>query len=946
MEFHKIKRYLILICLIPVMFFSMGFSNQPGSQAIIHRGNLYYLAHTVVVKLKNQSTGGLSKTQNLAAQLNNKLGKFKFSSAKALFGTGTSAEAAKLNNIMLVKFDAQDDPVSVANKIKEASGDIEWAEPKYVRKIVSTVNDPSRSSQYYLDLINANNAWNISTGDVNVVIAIVDCGVDWSHPDLYANIWHNPNPSSVNHDTIGWDFGGSTGTADSNPIEDYPAHGTLVAGVASAVTNNGVGVAGIGYNCKIMPVKVSEGDNYNGTPDEPYIVYGYEGIKYAADNGAKVINCSWGGGGYSNAEQEVIDYAIAKGALVVAAAGNDGSPEKFYPAGYAGVLSVAATDANDNVTSWSNYASNVAVAAPGDNIYSTWQPNAYYTESGTSFSSPLTAGVAALVTSHFPTYTPLQVAEQIRVNCDNIDAKNPSYQYQVGRGRINAYNALNNSNSISVRAVGIEASDFTTGGNSNGIFEPGETITLSMKFVNYLKPVQNLTVSLISLNSYATVQNASISKSGMGTLETDNSDSKFSFTLASTLPYDTTLQFILQYSDGSGYSDFQLISIPVHPSYYTQSGNNVSLTVTSKGALGYNDYPSNLLGDGFRFKNGNNFLFESALMYGTSDTTIEDAARNGSDGNTQDNSFAMVQPFNLQISGDLTYQRGITIFNDNNIKSKLGITTRLDSYTFASSPDNNYIILKYSFINNSQSSISNFYAGVYFDWDMIDGSGDSTAYDTQGHLGYAKHAASTFDTLIATALISSTDYGYWAILNDASDGHFGVYDGFTSAEKWTALSSGIGKASAGTGDISEVTSGGPYSILAGDTLKVAFAVAAGNSLDDLRSAISSARSKYQEILTDVSSGKATTPVSYNLNQNYPNPFNPSTTIKYQVAKQSNVTLRVYDILGREIATLVNEEKPAGSYSVNFIASAFSSGIYFYQIKAGSYTAVKKMILLK
>jgi subtilisin family serine protease len=929
------------------MFFSMGFSNQPGSQAIIHRGNLYYLAHTVVVKLKNQSTGGLSKAQNVTAQLNNKLSKFKFSSAKALFGTGTSAEAAKLNNIMLVKFDAQDDPLSVAKKIKETSSDIEWAEPKYVRKIVSTVNDPSRNSQYYLDLINANGAWSISTGDASVIIAIVDCGVDWSHPDLYANIWHNPNPSSVNHDTIGWDFGGSTGTADNNPIEDYPAHGTLVAGVASAVTNNGVGVAGVGYNCKIMPVKVSEGDNYNVTRDEPYIVYGYEGIKYAADNGAKVINCSWGSAGYSNAEQEVIDYAIAKGALVIAAAGNDGSSEKFYPAGYAGVLSVAATDANDNVTNWSNYGPEVKVAAPGSNIYSTWQPNTYTSGDGTSFSSPMVAGLAALVTSHFPAYAPLQVAEQIRVNCDNIDAKNPAYKYQVGRGRINAYNAINNSNSISVRAVGIEASDSTTGGNSNGIFEPGETISLSVRFVNYLQPVQNLTVSLVSLNPYATVQNASINKSSMGTLETDNSDSKFSFTLASTLPYDTTLQFILQYSDGSGYSDFQLIDIPVNPSYNTQSGNNVSLTITSKGALGYNDYPGNLLGNGFRFKNGNNFLFEGALMYGTSSTTIEDAARNGTDGNTQDNSFAMVQPFNLQIPGDLTYERGITIFNDNNDTSKLGITTRLDSYTFTSSPDNNYIILKYSFINNSQSSISNFYAGVYFDWDMVDGSGDSAAYDAQGHLGYVKHAASAFDTLIATALISSTDYGYWAILNDASDGHFGVYTGFTSAEKWTALSSGTTvKPSAGTGDISEVTSGGPYSILAGDTLKVAFAVAAGNSLDDLRSAISSARSKYQEILTDVSSEKTATPVSYNLSQNYPNPFNPSTTVKYQIAKQSSVTLKIYDILGREIATLVNEEKPAGSYSVSFNASSFSSGIYFYQIKAGGYTAVKKMILLK
>ena len=973
MKLYKIKRLLICLFFSPLLLLSLGFSNQPNSQIIIHKGNLYYLAHTVIVKFKSQSTGVLFKTASFPAQLNAKLGRFKFSAASQMFKTNPLKTQTGLDRIVTVKYSSQDDPFLVASKIKETNKDIEWVEPKFVRRISLTPNDPGLSYQYYLSNIQAESAWDISTGDTNVVIGIVDTGVDWLHPDLYPNIWHNKNWASDTQypgDSIGWDFGGlgdaeGNPTPDNNPIEDVPVHGTLVAGTADAVTNNGIGVAGIGYKCKIMAVKVAQANETDPTTGDPYILYGFEGIQYAVDHGAKVINCSWGGSGYSNAEQETINYAIANGVLVVAAAGNDAASEQFYPAGYAGVLSVAATDQSDNLAYFSNYGQGVDLAAPGVNIYNTWQPKPgnelnpsvqqkspdtlYVFGDGTSFASPLTAGVAALVSSRFPNYTPLQVAQQVRVNCDNIDALNPGYAYQLGKGRLDAFNALADSNSEAVRAVNIQYSDSPPGGNGNGILEPGETITVRVNFVNYLRPVENLTATLVSMNSYATINNGSFNISGVGTLDSSNNySSPFSFTLASSTPFDTTIQFRLEYKDGS-YTDFQLINVPVNPSYLTQSGNNVALTITSKGDLAFNDYPNNTEGTGFQYKNGNNLLTEGALMFGTSSNTIEDAARDSVDGNNQDASFAIVQPFKVQTSQDLSYQHGITIFNDNNSPNKLGITTRLDSYTFASSPDNNYIILNYSFVNNSAVNISNFYAGLFFDWDMVaaeNGSGDSTAWDSQGNLGYTEHTTEPFDTLVATALISSANYGYWAIMNDGSQGAFGIYYGFTHSEKWKALSSGIGESSAGVGDISEVTSGGPFTIQAGDTLKVAFAVAAGNSLSDLRTAINNARTKYPQIVTSVNNKNNTIPLTYSLLQNYPNPFNPSTVINYRIANAGNVTLKIYDILGREVATLINEEKLAGSYSVTFNASSLSSGVYFYRMISGSYITTKKMLLLK
>ena len=931
------------------------FAGNSNANSIIHKGSLYYLSNTLVIKLKSAPAGNMLKAQDITVQLNKAFSQFNFISSKTIFGSSPAEVKFGLNRIMLVRYSSNEDPLYAAAKLKNLNY-IEWVEPQYVRRVAVVPNDPGLSSEYNLALIQAEKAWDISEGDTSVIIGIVDTGVDWSHPDLYANIWHNPNWQSDTQfpgDSIGWDFGGNGNgnnpTPDNNPIEDQPYHGTLVAGTADAVTNNSIGVSGIGFKCKIMPVKVTQANQIDPTTGDPYIIYGFEGIKYAVDHGAKVINCSWGGGGYSNAEQDVINYADSMGVLVVAAAGNDGMSESFYPASYNHVLSVAATDQNDAVASFSNYGENIDVCAPGVNIYSTWQSNTYTHGSGTSFSSPLTAGLAALVFSHFPNYTPGQVAQQIRVNCDNIDALNPGYKYQIGSGRINAYKALSNSNAEAVRATDFQFSDAAPGGNGNSDFEPGETISVLVNFTNYLKPVNNLSVSLISMDpSYATVINGSLTKSGVPTLGTfDNSGSLFSFTLSQNVPLDATIHFRLEYSDGS-YSDFQLFDVLVNPSYFTQTGNEISLTINSKGNFGFNDYPTNLQGDGFKFLNGNNMLFEGSLIIGTDSSTIEDAAR-GADQNYEDSSFSVVQPFKIHVPGSAANEQGIGIFNDNGTgANKLGIATRLQSYSFNSAPYNDFIILKYSFTNNTSSTISNFYAGIFSDWDIVDGQNDSTEYDYTGNFGYAFHNAAGFDTLVATALISSDNYGYWAIMNDGSDGSWGIYNGFYPSYKWQAISSGIGKPKAGSGDISEVTSGGPFTIPAGQTLDVAFAIAAGTSLAELRTAIANARIKYQSLFQSDSNNSNQEPLTYNLMQNYPNPFNPITTIKYVIAKQGYVSLRIYDMLGRVVETLVDEVKPAGSYEVQFPVSGgqLSSGVYLYSLNVNGQTFTKKLVLLK
>ena len=936
-----------LLLVLPLLAF--GFNSK--KEVVLNSNNALYISNTVVIKLKAKPLAKSDRSIILSDNVAQSLDEFKLNSTRSFLQNNNSG--TPLDRIIIVKYNSNQDPRFVAKQLSELK-EVEWAEPKFVYPVVDfTPNDPGYSTQYSLPLIKAPAAWNIIQGDTSVIIGIVDTGVDWSHPDLAANIWRNWGENPDNgidddnngyiDDVRGWDFGGLgnsdlTPTPDNNPMEDQPDHGTNVAGIASAVTNNGIGVASIGFKCKIMSVKTSQ-DNVRTSNGGALISFGFEGIVYAADNHARVINCSWGGAGYSLLGQETINYALSKGALVVCAAGNDNSSDLFYPADYDGVLSVAATGSNDVRASYSNYGHGISVCAPGSGIYSTWQPDTYATLTGTSMASPLAAGVAALVTGKFPQYTPEQVREQVRVNCDDISSLNPEYVNLLGTGRVNAFNSVSNVNSESVRAIQVAFSDEAPGGNNNGVLEPGETITVNIQFKNYLSPATSLAVSLENYNSYSTVVNGNFSVGTMGTLQTfDNSSSKFTFTLSQSLPSNIPLDFLLHFSDGS-YSDFQWISAIGNPNYATQTGNNVSLTINSAGNLGFNDYPNNQQGTGFHYSGGPNYMFEGALMLANSSMRVVDVARDSTQ-TEEKKSFQNVQPFNISIPGNVSNIQGMTVFNDDIAANKLGVNVKFQSYSFIDPADKNYIILRYSITNTSGAAISNLYAGLYFDWDMIEGSGDNdlTSYDSTGNFGFVHHLGSNPDTTIGVGLLSANNYGFYAILNSTF--------GYTDKEKWTALSSGFTNTSAGPADIANVTSSGPYNIPPGDTIDVAFAISADINLQNLRTAFANARIKYNSIFPSPKDSIKPVPYIFELAQNYPNPFNPSTTIKFSIPSESHVILKIYDMLGREVRTLLNEEKAPGNYSANFIAGNLPSGVYLYKLTAGNYTIAKKLVLLK
>ena len=377
------------------------------------------------------------------------------------------------------------DPVSAARAL-QATGQFRAASPNYRFSLFSTVpDDLFLIYQWYVDDGGAADislpvAWDTARGDTSVVIAIVDTGVDTSHPDLASQIWHNPGEipgngldddgNGLTDDFEGWDFG----TGDNDPKPEYTAdasgidvgfHGTFCAGIAAAATNNADGIAGAGWSCRIMPLKVSHPDS--GITSEAIA----GAFTYAVDKGASVISMSFGGPGDPGVPeffQALVDMATNAGAVCVAAAGNDGDSVRTYPAACDRVLAVAATDFDNARASFSNWGPWVDVAAPGSLMWSTIAQNytlsdldqlfyiflfgwdgvsPYMYGDGTSFACPLTAGVCGLVRARYPNLTPQLVMQQLIATGDPV-----AYDLPIGV-KVNAANAVN----MVPTAVAVEA---------------------------------------------------------------------------------------------------------------------------------------------------------------------------------------------------------------------------------------------------------------------------------------------------------------------------------------------------------------------------------------------------------------------------------------------------------------------------------------------------------
>ncbi len=331
--------------------------------------------------------------------------------------------------------------LSIIKKI-EASGMVVYAERVPLNKPCITPNDPNFSSQWHLSKINATAAWNYFSSGSNIVVAIVDDAIERSHSDLNANLWVNPGEIASNgidddnngyiDDVNGYDMANNDNNPD--PSDSTFSHGTHVAGIACARANNNNGVASIGYSTKLMCVKASSVASS--------ISFGYSGIVYAVANKADIINISWGSKYYSATSESAMAWAYAQGAILVAGAGNNGDTNRFYPAAYPNVISVAGTNSGDVKHFSSTYGNWIDVSAPGHDIYSTKIGNKYGNSTGTSMASPLVAGLLALMKSLNPNLSKTDLINCLKSTAANINSSNPTRVGLMGAGRIDASAAM------------------------------------------------------------------------------------------------------------------------------------------------------------------------------------------------------------------------------------------------------------------------------------------------------------------------------------------------------------------------------------------------------------------------------------------------------------------------------------------------------------------------
>lgn len=376
-----------------------------------------------------------------------------------------TARFREVESIVSLNFPPEQNLDSLEN-VLAADPNVEWVTRNYIYHTNSlddgfVPNDSLFDEEWWLDQISAPLAWEISQGDTTIVIGIIDTGVDYLHPDIAPNLWHNcadadsdgvdDDNNGFIDDVIGWDFvdaptlpaNGDHLVRDNDPMDEpggnASGHGTYVTGIASAATNNGSCVAAIGFHCRIMCLRAG---NTQGNLEEDDIA---AALLYGAANGASVINMSFGDVVASPLLREAVMLADEAGVVLAASAGNQGTiPQRIhYPSGYAEVISVGATDRYDRRANFSNYGPMVDVMAPGDQILSTILGGGcgeWTYPSGTSYASPMVCGVAGLIRSVNPQLSPADVAQIITSTADDISSE--GWDPPTVHGRVNARRAV------------------------------------------------------------------------------------------------------------------------------------------------------------------------------------------------------------------------------------------------------------------------------------------------------------------------------------------------------------------------------------------------------------------------------------------------------------------------------------------------------------------------
>ncbi|KAA3609280.1 MAG: T9SS C-terminal target domain-containing protein [Calditrichaeota bacterium] len=925
-----------------------------------------------------------------------KLGAHKIEQFYAAGKMASDKQKSGIDRIVKVYLADFENPVDVARKLT-TDPNVEYAEPVFINEICEVPTDSLYYRQFYLPQINAPDAWAEQKGNPAVIIAIVDNGVDYVHRDLKDNVWVNEaeanglpgfddDGNGYVDDIHGWDFGNN----DALPmhISQKEGHGTIVAGLASATTENETGVAGASWNCTFMPVKCAR----DAVPTN--ILFGYEGIIYAADNGADIINVSWGTFGYSRVGQDVINYAHSKGALVICAAGNYTSAEPFYPAAYHNTIAVAAVDDVDRLTSYSNFGTWVDISAPGgelqNGLFSTLPDNQYGEGSGTSFASPLVAGMCGLIKSRFPNSSPDDISKHLLFGADSIDMLNPGRENLLGYGRLNALRALDENPDygaylparLHVFSYSIADSAF---GNGNNVFERGEQLSLDLQLQNFsLSNNDRTRFSITSNNPHILIENYSLGPFPFPADTTLNVLFTFKI-LENAVAGMDSLQFVME--SVAGFSATQTFYFMVGQSPILFIDHDLSSIL--KNVDDISGYYTDIL-------NANK------IPYSYWDTGLIDFP---------DSEFLAQYPLLILAASPAETQRidkkqrsilrKYLDSGGNLFIAGANVASYLSGHPFREPLDflNNYLHAEYVSERETDFSLNGvpgdpigdgmafqlerpFSEAVFHNPDILDRTGSaipvfsyndgSTAglrYSGEHKLVYFGFGLESVDfrentigrelsPVRAELLLRTINW-----LNIIEHQPRSVSDGENSSELFTVrLSNYISTFNSlklfwrknGAGRFTEIdmkkTQNGDFVAQLADVdsyWQIDYYFQLNHDYYTWKNPIGAPDAYYtMQRFTTQSPEQVADKFQFNLLQNYPNPFNPRTNINYQIPKRAHVELSVYNLTGQLVQTLISNEHEPGNYTIEWDGKDLASGAYFYRLASGANVEVKKLLLLK
>ncbi len=931
----------ILIITILITLFSTALIGQ-------NEGNYYH--GKIILKVKSLQKDKCFSNDIQVPTIKEVLNKHQSTSQRKIFPNhqnklSKSAKTSKidLSTIYEVSFSENYNLNQVIQEL-EKDKNVAYAELIPINRLVYTPSDTQNYRQWYLDAIKAYDAWNIDKGDSNITIAIVDTGTDIDHEDLEDNLYLNLDDpiNGADDDNDGYvdNYYGWDVAMDDNNVNPEShggsSHGSNCAGIASATTDNILGISGVGFNTRIMTVKI---DNPAGQ-----LIGAYEGVVYAADQGVDIMNLSWGSYNYSEFGKDIIDYASEKGVLIFAGAGNGpfsgpnagiGTEDKFYPAAYENAVAVGATQEQDSVKESSNYGYWLGIYAPGERMWTTFGGNNYGRNGGTSMASPVVAACAAIIKSHFPNYSNEQILQKIYNSGDSIEhINNTKYKNKLGAGRINLFRALTENNLAGIELKNIEVTD----GNDNS-FINGDTISIKGDFKNWLADAINVNVKMEILERNLEIITEEINLGSITSLDSISiNNNPFAFVIKNINSFNEEINLRFTITAANNYKKLQYLSINVNKELLTVQNQNITVSLTSSGSIGY--VASNSLGEGLKYKTNNSQLYEGSFMIGNSENYIANQFRENPNPNLDFKTKELIS----FVSTDIPGRKTIGVFTDENLSTNPKIEIRQANYFFDDSRVSDAIVFSYDIKNISSSELTNLYAGIIIDWDIIDYTKNKIFDDNQRKMGICYSSDSSLFAGIR-ALNHLDKVKHYAIDNTSGgSGGVNLSDGFSDAEKFTVISTNrlnAGNGSQDGNDVIDAVSIGPFNIKSDSSYNVSFAIVLSDSLNSLFTTSDSIAMLFEDYAIGIQETKK---IGKEILKIYPNPTFDRLNLNINKSINEKVRLDILDLNGR-IVLSKEYEFLNNSTRLQLNLDSLKTGVYLIRINSNSILFEDKFVLI-